>query len=79
MVGVLLEPDDVNHNELSGDGKPPLRNAANAGHAGVVEILVGRAASILANQITVAKHYSGGVVRASQILDHLHGCGELAV
>ena len=62
VVEVLLGPSDVNPNELSGDGKTPLRHAAIAGQEGVVEILVGLAAPIPTKQITVAKHYSDGVV-----------------
>ena len=70
VVEVFLGTSDVNPNELSGHGKHPLWHAANAGHERVVEILVGRAASIPANQITLTKHHSGGVVGASQRLDH---------
>ena len=63
VVEVLFRPSDVNPNEPGGDCETPLRHAATAGHKGVVEILVVGVASTPANQVTMAEHYSGGVVR----------------
>ena len=40
VVEIFLGRSDVNPNELSGEGKPPLWPAATAGHEGVVEVQV---------------------------------------